>query len=133
MLLVDSIDNLVKWLAENVCSQIQLKLPDDYRNDTDYDVEFVNPAAFPLIHSGEGQAAAECTGSDPFGMRSAYGGERRPHKAAASAPVSALPCLLEPRRTWRGNILPSPKQCSTRRVFLLPRHGGRLQRHTPVT
>ena len=112
MLLVDSIDNLVKWLAENVCSQIQLKLPDDYRNDTDYDVEFVNPAA------------AECTGSDPFGMRSAYGGERRPHKAAASAPVSALPCLLEPRRTWRGNILPSPKQCSTRRVFLLPRHGG---------
>ena len=53
MLLVDSIDNLVKWLAENVCSQIQLKLPDDYRNDTDYDVEFVNPAAFPLYTPGK--------------------------------------------------------------------------------
>ena len=51
MLLVDSIDNLVNWLAENVCSQIQLKLPNDYQNDTDYDVEFVNPAAFPLYLS----------------------------------------------------------------------------------
>ena len=53
MLLVDSIDNLVNWLAENVCSQIQLKLPNDYQNDTDYDVEFVNPAAFPLYTPGK--------------------------------------------------------------------------------
>ena len=53
MLLVESIDNVVKWLAENVCSQIQLKLPDDYRNDADYDVKFVNPAAFPLYVPGK--------------------------------------------------------------------------------
>ena len=53
MLLVESIDNVVNWLAENVCSQIQLKLPDDYRNDADYDVKFVNPAAFPLYVPGK--------------------------------------------------------------------------------
>ena len=35
-------------LAENVCSQITLKLPDDDRNGAEYPVEYVNPAAFPL-------------------------------------------------------------------------------------
>lgn len=53
MTLVQSIDNIVKWLSGNVCSQITLKVPDDYRNDKDYDVEFVNPAAFPLYVPGK--------------------------------------------------------------------------------
>lgn len=53
MTLVQSIDKVVAWLNENVCSQISLKLPDDYKNDTSYDVEFVNPAAFPLYVPGK--------------------------------------------------------------------------------
>lgn len=53
MTLVKTIDSVVDWLRENVCSQISLKLPDDYRNGTDYDVEFVNPAAFPLYVPGK--------------------------------------------------------------------------------
>ena len=53
MTLVQSIDNVVDWLRENVRSQISLKLPDDYKNDTGYDVEFVNPAAFPLYVPGK--------------------------------------------------------------------------------
>lgn len=53
MTLVQSIDGVVAWLAENVCSQIALKLPDDYRNDASYDVEFVHPAAFPLYVPGK--------------------------------------------------------------------------------
>ena len=53
MTLVQSIDNVVDWLRENVCSQISLKLPDDYKNDTSYDVEFVTPAAFPLYVPGK--------------------------------------------------------------------------------
>lgn len=53
MTLVESIDRVVEWLQENVCSQITLKLPDDYRNDIAYDVEFVNPAAFPLYVPGK--------------------------------------------------------------------------------
>ena len=53
MTLVKSIDNVVKWLNENVCGQIALKLPDDYKNDGSYDVEFVNPAAFPLYVPGK--------------------------------------------------------------------------------
>ena len=53
MTLVQSIDRVVEWLNENVCSQISLKVPDDYRNDTDYDVEFVKPAAFPLYVPGK--------------------------------------------------------------------------------
>ena len=48
MTLVNSIDKIVSWLTENVCSKITLKLPDDYRNDTGYDVVMVNPAAFPF-------------------------------------------------------------------------------------
>ena len=53
MTLVQSIDNVVDWLRENVCSQISLKLPDDYKNGAGYDVEFVNPAAFPLYVPGK--------------------------------------------------------------------------------
>ena len=53
MTLVQSIDKVVAWLNENVCPQIFFKLPDDYRNGTDYDVEFVKPAAFPLYVPGK--------------------------------------------------------------------------------
>ena len=53
MTLVKSIDSLVEWLNDKVCSQISLKLPDDYRNDADYDVKFVNPTAFPLYVPGK--------------------------------------------------------------------------------
>ena len=53
MTLVNSIDKIVNWLTENVCSKLTLKLPDDYRNDTGYDVVMVNPAAFPLYVPGK--------------------------------------------------------------------------------
>ena len=53
MLLVESIDKVVAWLNENVCNQIQLKLPDDYKNDKEYAVEYVQPAAFPLYTPGK--------------------------------------------------------------------------------
>ena len=53
MLLVESIDKVVAWLNENVCSQIQLKLPGDYKNDKEYAVEYVQPAAFPLYTPGK--------------------------------------------------------------------------------
>lgn len=53
MTLVQSIDNVVKWLNDNVCSQITLKLPDDFKNDTEYGVEYVKPAAFPLYVPGK--------------------------------------------------------------------------------
>ena len=53
MTLVQSIDNVVEWLRENVCGQITLKLPDDANNDHSYGVEYVNPAAFPLYVPGK--------------------------------------------------------------------------------
>lgn len=53
MLLVESIDKVVAWLNENVCSQIQLKLPDDYKNNKEYAVEYIQPAAFPLYIPGK--------------------------------------------------------------------------------
>ena len=53
MTLVQSIDKVVDWLRESVCSQISLKLPDDYKNDDSYGVEFVKPAAFPLYVPGK--------------------------------------------------------------------------------
>lgn len=53
MTLVQSIDKVVGWLNENVCGKITLKLPDDSRNDGDYSVKFVSPAAFPLFVPGK--------------------------------------------------------------------------------
>ena len=53
MNLVQTIDTIVNWLNENVCPGIELKLPDDYKNDASYGVELVNPAAFPLYVPGK--------------------------------------------------------------------------------
>ena len=53
MTLVESIDKIVAWVRENICSQIKLKLPDDDRNDAGYGVQLVNPAAFPLYVPGK--------------------------------------------------------------------------------
>lgn len=53
MNLVQTIDTIVSWLNENVCPNIELKLPDDYKNDASYGVELVNPAAFPLYVPGK--------------------------------------------------------------------------------
>lgn len=53
MTLVQSVDKVVEWLNESVCPRIELKLPDDNKNDTGYDVEFVHPAAFPLYVPGK--------------------------------------------------------------------------------
>ena len=52
MTLVNSIDKIVSWLTENVCSKITLKLPDDYRNDTGYDVVMVNQRRRSRCRSG---------------------------------------------------------------------------------
>ena len=48
-MLTKQIDSIVKWLTENVCDKITLKVPDDYANDGDYTVRLVHPAAFPLF------------------------------------------------------------------------------------
>ena len=53
MTLVQSIDEVVAWLNDSVCNQIKLKVPDDYRNDAGYSVEYVHPAAFPLFVPGK--------------------------------------------------------------------------------
>ena len=53
MNLVQTISTVVDWLNDKVCSQITLKLPDDYKNDAEYTVTMVNPAAFPLYVPGK--------------------------------------------------------------------------------
>lgn len=60
MTLTQSIDKVVSWLSENVCSQITLKLPDDDRNDAEYAVEYVHPAAFPLYVPGKDRLPLRC-------------------------------------------------------------------------
>lgn len=53
MTLVQTIDRVVEWLNANVCGQISLKVPDDYKNDTEYGVQYTHPAAFPLYVPGK--------------------------------------------------------------------------------
>ena len=119
MTLVNSIDKIVSWLTENVCSKITLKLPDDYRNDTGYDVVMVNPAAFPLYVPGKGPPAAKRGRSDPFRLRAAHGRKRRAYSEKEAAPDPALPRLLESRPTRRGDFQPSRKREGNRRLLLL--------------
>lgn len=52
-MLTDTIQSVVNWLSENVCSKVTLKLPDDYKNDDEYSVRLVHPAAFPLYVPGK--------------------------------------------------------------------------------
>ena len=110
MTLVNSIDKIVSWLTENVCSKITLKLPDDYRNDTGYDVVMVNPAAFPLYVPGK---------------------DRLPPNVAAPIPSVCVQLMegsdeliqkkrqLQIRPTRRGDFQPSRKREGNRRLLLL--------------
>ena len=53
MTLVNIIDKVVDWLNAEVCPKISLKVPDDFKNDEGYDVEFTKPTAFPLFVPGK--------------------------------------------------------------------------------
>ncbi|MBQ3405994.1 MAG: hypothetical protein IJH11_01970 [Lachnospiraceae bacterium] len=48
----ECVDNVVAWL-DDVCKEIELKVPDDYLNDDDYNVATTHPAAFPLYVPGK--------------------------------------------------------------------------------
>lgn len=43
------IENITSWVKENICEKIELKLPDDDKNDGGYKLQMVKPAAFPLF------------------------------------------------------------------------------------
>lgn len=53
MTVLQSIDNVVKWLSLNVCDKITFKVPDDDANDANYGVKYATPAAFPLYVPGK--------------------------------------------------------------------------------
>lgn len=45
----DIIEGVTAWVQDNICTKIELKLPDDSANDNRYSVRMVAPAAFPLF------------------------------------------------------------------------------------
>lgn len=52
MAVVDTLDRVAKWVQENVCADIKLKMPpadDDAPTDEGYDYKLVTPTAFPLF------------------------------------------------------------------------------------
>lgn len=65
MLLTNCIDAIVQWLETDVCPKIQLKLPDDYKNDASYDVQYVNPSALPLYVPGKDRMPPDITAPIP--------------------------------------------------------------------
>lgn len=58
-MLVRTIQSVANWLTENVCEKIQLKLPDDSKNNNEYSVRTVHPAAFPLYVPGKDRLPPE--------------------------------------------------------------------------
>lgn len=58
-MLVRTIQSVANWLTENVCEKIQLKLPDDSKNNNEYSVRTVHPAAFPLYIPGKDRLPPE--------------------------------------------------------------------------
>lgn len=109
MTLVNSIDKIVSWLTENVCSKITLKLPDDYRNDTGYDVVMVNPAAFPLYVPGKDRLPPNVAAPIPSVCVQLMEGSDELIQKKRQLQIPALPRLLESRPTRRGDFQPSRK------------------------
>ena len=58
-MLVRTIQSVANWLTENICEKIQLKLPDDSKNNNEYSVRTVHPAAFPLYIPGKDRLPPE--------------------------------------------------------------------------
>jgi hypothetical protein len=59
------IENLTDWVSENICSKIELKVPDDYQNGDEYNVTKTNPAAFPLYVPAKDRIAPEVVAPIP--------------------------------------------------------------------
>lgn len=49
MSIVSSIETIRKWLEDNVCNQVKLKLPDDEAVDASFPYTLVNPASFAMF------------------------------------------------------------------------------------
>lgn len=52
-MLTEVIQQTADWIAKNICSKIELKIPDDFRNDGSYKTKVVHPASFPLYVPGK--------------------------------------------------------------------------------
>lgn len=133
MLLVDSIDNLVNWLAENVCSQIQLKLPNDYQNDTDYDVEFVNPAAFPLYTPGKDRLPPNVPAPIPSICAQLMEGSDDLIKRQRLLQFRLCLACWNPGEHGGEIYRPRPNSAAARPGIPITASRGKLQRHTPAT
>lgn len=48
MAITSNLDKIVNWFKTDVCPHIQLKIPDDYKNDGGYGVQLTTPAAFAM-------------------------------------------------------------------------------------
>ena len=57
MTIVQSIETIRDWLEANVCSLVELKLPDDNAAAETYPYKLVKPAAFSLFVPGKGRLA----------------------------------------------------------------------------
>jgi hypothetical protein len=48
MSVVDTLDSVVAWAEENICSKIKLKLPDDKHVDGSYEYKLINPSCHAI-------------------------------------------------------------------------------------
>lgn len=46
MQLTQNIENLTKWVQDNICSQVELLKPNDNQMGSEYEVQYVHPKAF---------------------------------------------------------------------------------------
>lgn len=53
MTIIEQLDRIRDWTGETICSQVQLKLPNDDAVDDMYEYKLVTPAAFSLYFPGK--------------------------------------------------------------------------------
>lgn len=49
MTIANNLDTIVAWIQENICPQVQLKQPNDEKNDHRYELKLVHPSAFAML------------------------------------------------------------------------------------
>lgn len=108
MAIVTAIDEICKWVEENICPEVQLKAADNESQDDGYPYKLVHPAVFPMYAPTEDKLPEGVVSSVPSITVRVTTGTDSPAKGKRELKVTLLFAVWSPG-LHRGDYLTTTK------------------------
>ena len=106
MAIVNDLNKLRDWLQTEVCDTIQLKMPNDAKNDDGYEYELVNPTAFTLYTPAKDRLPPNVKVPVPSVCIRLSEGEHRPREGVNKMKLILYFCTWNPGIHRQDNFVP---------------------------